>query len=95
MNPAVSLSFDNIFLETDFAQGMIFRGKRSRIIHNFTLDVAPDYKYIEKFRGGVQWYIMETNDFFSSNSFEIKIKNNKFVSFNGESTTFRLSIKGS
>ena len=64
MNPVVILSFDNIFLETGFAQGKIFRGERSGIIHNFTLDVAPDYKYIEKFRGGVQWYLMETNDFF-------------------------------
>ena len=36
------LSFDNIFLETDIAQGMIFRGKRSGIIQTFTMDVNPD-----------------------------------------------------
>ena len=29
------LSFDNIFLECDIAQGMIFKGKRSGIVHNF------------------------------------------------------------
>ena len=28
-NPVDILSFDNIFVETDIAQGMIFRGKRS------------------------------------------------------------------
>ena len=50
--PVDILSFDNTFLECDIAQGMIFRGKSSRIIHNFTMDVDPGYKYIEKFRGG-------------------------------------------
>ena len=48
-NPVDILSFDNIFLECDIAQGMIFKGKRSGIIHNFTMDVNPGYKYIEKF----------------------------------------------
>ena len=53
-NPVDILSFDNIFKETDIAQVMIFKGKRSGIIHNFTMDVDPGYKYIDKFRGGVQ-----------------------------------------
>ena len=48
--------FDNVFLEGDIAKGMIVRGKRSGKSHNFTMDVDPDYKYFEKFRGGVQWY---------------------------------------
>ena len=60
-NPVDILSFDNIFLECNNAQGMIFRGKRSGLIHNFVMDVSPGYRYIEKFhryiekfRGGVQ-----------------------------------------
>ena len=57
-NPVDILSFDNIFIETDIAKGMIFKGKRTGIIHNFTMDVDPGYKYIEKVRGGVQWYMM-------------------------------------
>ena len=40
-NPVDILSFDNIFIECDFAQGMIFRGKRSRIIHNWSMTVNP------------------------------------------------------
>ena len=48
-NPVDILSFDNIFLECDIARGLIFRGKRSGVIHNFTMDVDPGYKYIEKF----------------------------------------------
>ena len=52
-NPVDILSFDNIFIHTDIAQGMIFRGKGSGIIHNFTMDVSPGYKYVEKFRGGI------------------------------------------
>ena len=87
------LSFDNIFIECNIAQGMIFKGKRSGIIHNFTMDVDPGYKYIEKFRGGVQWYMMETKDIISSICFKLKNENNELVSFNGQSITFRLSIK--
>ena len=53
------LSIDNILLECDVAHGMIFKGKRSGKTDNFTIDVNPGYKYIKKFRVGVQWYMME------------------------------------
>ena len=92
-NPVDILSFDNIFLECNIAQGMIFKGKRSGIIHNFTMDVDPGYKYIEKFRGGIQWYMMESKDIISSICFKLKNEYNQIVSFNGQSITFRLSIK--
>ena len=91
--PVDILSIDNVFLECDIAQGIIFRGKRSGIIHNFTMDVDPGYKYIQKFRGGVQWYMMESKDIISSICFNLKKENNQLVSFNGQSITFRLSIK--
>ena len=92
-NPVDILSFDNIFLECNIAQGMIFKGKRSGIIHNFTMDVDPGYKYIEKFRGGIQWYMMESKDIISSICFKLKNENDQIVSFNSQSITFRLSIK--
>ena len=92
-NPVDILSFDNIFLECNIAQGMIFKGKRSGIIHNFTMDVDPGYKYIEKFRGGVLYYMMESTDIFSSICFKLKNEHGSLVSFNGQSITFRLSIK--
>ena len=57
------------------------------------MDVDPGYKYIEKFRGGVQWYMMETKDFISSNNLKLINENGNLVSFNGQSVTFRLSIK--
>ena len=47
-NPLDILSFDNVFLECNVAQGMIFKSKRSGIIPNFTMDVDPGYKYNEK-----------------------------------------------
>ena len=72
---------------------MIFKGKRSGIIHNFTMDVDPEYKYIEKFQGGVQWYMMESKDIILSICFKLKNENDQIVSFNGQSITFRLSIK--
>ena len=92
-NPVDILSFDNIFLECDIAQGMIFKGEGSGILPNFTMDVNPGYKYIEKFRGGVQWYSMESKDILSSICFKLKNEHSINVSFIGQSLTFRLSIK--
>ena len=91
--PVDILSVDKIFIHTDIALGMIFKGKRSGIIHNFSNDVSPGYKYIEKFRGGIQWYMLETKDFISSINFKSKNENGEIVSFNRQSITFRLSIR--
>ena len=57
------------------------------------MDVDPGYKFIEKFQGGIQWYMMENKDFISSISFKLRNENGEIVSFNGQSITFRLSIK--
>ena len=92
-NPVDILSFDNNFFETDIGQGLIFKGRRSGIIHTSTMDVDPGYKYIKKFRGGVQWYMMESKDSISSIKYRLKNENNQIVSFNSQSVTFRLSIK--
>ena len=43
LNPVDILSFDNIFFETDMAQRRIFEGKRTKIVHNSTLDVNHSY----------------------------------------------------
>ena len=53
------ISFDITLLQTDIAQRMIFIGKRSGIIHIFTMDIDPGYNYLKNFRGGVQWFMME------------------------------------
>ena len=41
---------------------MIFRGKGSGIIQNWTMTVDPGFKYVEMFAGGITWYMMETKD---------------------------------
>ena len=87
------LSFDNIFLECDIAQGMIFKGRKSNINHNWTMTVDPGYKYVEKFSGGISWHMMQSKDIISSICFKLKNENGNLVSFNGQSVTFRLSIK--
>ena len=92
-NPIDFLSFDNVFLECDIAQGMIFKRKRSGVIHIFTMFFDPGYLYIEEFHGAVRWYLMKSKDFVSSISFKLKNENNDLVSFNGQSITFRLSVK--
>ena len=58
------LSFHNIFIECDIAQGMIFKRKRTGIIHNFTMTVDPGV--VERLYGGVSWYMIQTKDFISS-----------------------------
>ena len=72
---------------------MILKGKRSGIIHTWTMTVDPGYKFLEIFFGGIIWYMMEAKDVFSNISFKIKNENNEMLSFNGQSTSFRLSIK--
>ena len=92
-NPVDILSFDNIFLECNISQGMLFRGKRSGIIHNLVMDVSPGYRYFEKFRGGVHWYMMDSKDNISNICFKLKNENGNLVSFNKQNVTFRLSIR--
>ena len=92
-NPVDIISFDNIFIETDVARGMISKAKRSGIFHNWIMTVIPGYKYVENFPGGVSWYMMEPKDVISSICFKLKNEKNQLVSFNGQSVTFRLSIK--
>ena len=92
-NPVDIISFDNIFIETDIAKGMNFKGKRSGNIHNFTINVNSGYKFVECFSEGFTWYMMETKDVISSISSKLKNENGNLVSFNGQSVTFRLSIK--
>ena len=65
-DPVEILSLDKFFIDKDIAEGTIFKCKRSGVIHNFSINVDPGYKYIEKIRGGIQWYMMETKDFVSS-----------------------------
>ena len=72
---------------------MFFKRKRSEILHIFTMDVDQGYKYVEQFRGGIQWYMLNNKDFFSSINFKIRNESDELVSFNRQSTTFRLSIK--
>ena len=92
-NPVDFLSFDNIFVECDIAQGMIFKGRKGKIIHNWTMTVDSGYKHLEKFSGGISWYMMQSKDISSSICFKIKKENNQLVSFNGQNITFHLSVK--
>ena len=92
-NPVDISSFDDIFIHTDIAQGMIFKGKMSGITYNLTMDVSPGYKNVEKFQGGIQWYMMDSKDLISSICFKLKSENRNLVSLNGQSVTFRFSIK--
>ena len=57
------------------------------------MDVNPGYKYIEIFGANSQSYMMQSKDIISSICFKLKSENNQLVSFNGQSITFRLSIK--
>ena len=56
-----------------------------------TVDLG--YKFVEKFSGGISWYMMQSKDIISSICSKLKNENNQLVSFNGQSVRFRLSIK--
>ena len=92
-NPVDILSFDNIFLECNIIQGMFFKGKRCGIVHKFNMAVDAGYKCNAKLHEGVLWYMMQSKDIVSSICFKLKNEIFKLVSFNGQSITFRLSIK--
>ena len=72
---------------------MFFKAKRTGNIHNFTIYVNPCYKYNDRFRGDIQWYMMDNEGFISCINFKLKNENDELVSFNGLSITFRLSLK--
>ena len=57
------------------------------------MTVDPGYKYVEQLSGGIGWYMMQSKDLISSICFKLKNENNQLVSFNGQSISFRLSIK--
>ena len=73
--PVDILSFHNLLLESDIAKGMIFKGRRSAIIYNWTMTVDPGYKNVEKCSGGIILYLIETKDVFSSICFILKKTN--------------------
>ena len=85
--------FDSIFLDCAIALGIFFENRRSSIIHNFIMNENRGLRCVEKFRGGVHWYMMENKDFISNINFKLKKENNEIISFNGQKITFRLSIK--
>ena len=53
---------------------MIFKGNRSGKTMNFTTQVSPGYKFINRFEGGVHWYMMEAKDVISSICCKLKKK---------------------
>ena len=60
-NPLDILPFDNIFFETNIAEAKIFKGRRGGIYHNRTTAVSPGYNCVEKFTGGISWYMVNGN----------------------------------
>ena len=52
------------------------------------MDVDSGYKSIKKFRGRVQWCMMESKDNISSINFKLKIENSQLVSFDGQNIIF-------
>ena len=62
---------------------MLFKGKRTGIILNFTMSVSPGYKFVERFSGGITWYMMETRDVILSINLKLRNENGNLVSFNG------------
>ena len=56
-----------------------FIGKPSELIHNSTMDIDRGSKYIKKFRAGVQWSMMEPQNFISKINVILEIENGHLV----------------
>ena len=82
------LFFDTIFLETNNAQGTIFKRKRETIIGDLSMDVDQEQDHIKNFCGLVQWYMMSSHDFVSDISFKLKNEHGESVSFSGKFLIF-------
>ena len=72
---------------------MIFEGEPTGMVDNFTMDLDPGYRYVEKFRCGFQWFMMESRHFILKILSKLKNEYESLVSFNGQLTTFRVSIE--
>ena len=48
---------------------------------NFTMNFSPGYKFINRFEGSAQWYMMETKDDISSIPFDLKNEKTELVFF--------------
>ena len=48
---------------------------------------------VERFAGGITWYMMESKDFILSINPKLKNENYQLKSFNGQRITFKFSIK--
>ena len=51
------------------------------------MDIDHGFKYIEKLRAVNQWYMMESEDFISHISFEIKNETGGIVTLHGQPIT--------
>ena len=49
----IILPFNKISIETNIVRVMIFKGRLTAILHNFTIDDDENYKYVENFAGGI------------------------------------------
>ena len=72
------------------AQRMIFRGNQTGRIYVFTMDVDPEYQYIEICQGGTSLGTMTKSVFVSNINYKLQRENRELVSINGQSIPFRL-----
>ena len=56
------------------------------------MDGNPIRKLMERFRGVVQWQMMEAKDFLTNISWQLRNENENSVSFQKKAITFRISI---
>ena len=98
MNKTYQLILLTYYLLVTFSSNLVslivklLKANDQAIFPFFPMDVDPGNKYMETFRGGVQWYMIESEDFFS-NTISTKGMEMKNIFFDGQSISLRLSIK--
>ena len=92
-NPVDILSFDTIFLECDIVQGIIFKIKDLEIFIVLLWMLILVINTLKNLEVEYNGFFVESKDIISSIFFKFKNEKSQLVSFNGQSITFRLSIR--
>ena len=87
------ISFNNVFIYCDIVRGAYWNGKRTHILHSFSLNVSPGFRFVDKFYGGISYKdIINSKEQITLIKFYVRDDNGKALDFQGEVLTFKVKI---
>ena len=87
------ISFNNVFIYCDIVRGSYLNGIRTHILHSFSLNVSPGFRFVDKFYGGISYKgIINSKEQITLIKFYVRDDNGKALDFQGEELTFKVKI---